>query len=56
MKIRRVVLTEEPYPNCIVSGEELGYYSPVYEITRDDGQVVYVSAKTFFALNKLIAA
>ena len=52
MKIRRVVLTEEPYPSCVVSGKEMGYFSAVYEITRDDGQIVYVDHKSFVVLNK----
>jgi hypothetical protein len=52
MKIRRVVLTEEPYPTCVVSGKQLGNFSAVYEITREDGTVVYVDHKTFTALNK----
>lgn len=55
MKIRRVVLTEEPYPSCVVSGEEMGYFSATFEVTRDDGQVVYVDAKSFFELNKRIS-
>lgn len=56
MKIRRVVLTEEPYPKCVVSGEPLGYFSAVFEITRTDNEVVYVDAKSFVALNEKIAA
>jgi hypothetical protein len=52
MKIRRVVLTEEPYPNCAVSGEPFEYFSPVFEVTRADGTLVYVAAKSLVALNK----
>jgi hypothetical protein len=52
MKIRRVVLTEEPYPTCVVSGAQLGYFSPVFEITRDDGTVVYVAAEVASELFK----
>ena len=52
MKIRRIVLTEEPYPKCAVSGEQFGYFSAVFEVTRSDGQVVYVDTKSFTALNK----
>jgi hypothetical protein len=52
MKIRRVVLTEEPYPTCAVSGKQLGNFGAVYEITREDGTVVYVDYKTFIALEK----
>ena len=49
MKIRRVVLTEEPYPTCVVSGKQLKEYSATFEITRDDGTVVYVAAEDVIA-------
>ena len=54
MRIRRVVLTEEPYPICVVSGKQLDYFSPVFEVTRDTGDIVYVDAATFNAMNKTI--
>lgn len=54
MKIRRLVLTEEPYPKCVVTDKQLDYFSPVFEVTRDDGEVVYVDAATFTALFKTI--
>ena len=54
MKIRRVVLTEAPYPTCAVSGKQLDYFSPVFEVTRDDSEVVYVDAAAFTAMNKTI--
>ena len=56
MRIKRVVLTVEPYPKCVVSGEPLGYFSAVFEITRTDNEVVYVDAKSFVALSKMIAS
>jgi hypothetical protein len=52
MKIRRVVLTEEPYPTCVVSGKQLGHFSAVFEVTKEDETVVYVDHKSFIALNK----
>ena len=52
MKIRRVTLTEEPYPKCIVSGKQLKEYSATFEVTRDDGTVVYIHHEAFTALRK----
>lgn len=52
MKIRRVVLTEKPYPTCVVSGKQLKEYSATFEITRDDGTVVYVAAEVALELFK----
>ena len=54
MKIKRVVLTEKPYPTCAVSGKPLGYVNPVYEGTQKDGKVVYVDAGAVAALFKTI--
>ncbi len=51
MKIRRVVLTEEPYPTCAISGKPLGYFSAIYEVTQDDGKVVHID---YAAVNTLI--
>ena len=52
MKIRRVVLTEEPYPTCVVTGKQLKEYSATFEVTRDDGTVVYVAAEVGLELFK----
>ena len=54
MKIRRVVLTEAPYPTCIVSGKQLKDFSATFEVTRDDGSVVYIEDKSFNALYKTV--
>jgi peptidyl-tRNA hydrolase len=53
VKITRVVLQEEPYPNCIISGKQLGYFAPVYKIERDDKTVVYVDLQSYLALHRL---
>ena len=58
MKIRRITLTPEPYPalntypTCVVSGKQLKEYSATFEITRDDGTVVYVAAEVALELFK----
>ena len=52
MKIRRVVLAEESYPTCVVSGKQLKEYSATFEVTRDDGTVVYVAAEVGLELFK----
>jgi len=44
MKIRRVVLTEESYPTCVVSGKHLKDYSVTLEVTPDYGTVVFGGA------------
>ena len=54
MKIRRVVLTEKPYPTCAISGKPLGYFNAVYEVTQKDGKVVYLDAGAVSALFKTI--
>jgi hypothetical protein len=51
MKVRRVVLTEEPYPICAISGKSLGYFNATYEVTQADGKVVYVN---YAAVNALL--
>lgn len=51
MKIRRVTLTEAPYPTCVVSGKQLQDFNATFEVTRDDGEVVYVHVDAFNALN-----
>lgn len=53
MKVRRVVLTEKPYPTCVLSGKQLGYFDPVYELTRDDGEVIFVHYKSILDFNKI---
>ncbi len=52
MKIRRVVLTEKPYPTCAISGKQLKDFSATFEITRDDGDIVYVDAQVGLSLFK----
>lgn len=54
MNIRRVVLTEEPYPTCAVSGKKLGYFNPIFEITREDGKVVHINYASINTLLKTI--
>ena len=54
MKIRRVVLTEAPYPICAVSGKQLEGFNATFEVTRDDGEVVYIEYKSFNELCKTI--
>ena len=54
MKIRRVALTEAPYPICAVSGKQLKDFSTTFEVTRDDGTVVYIEDKSFNELCKTI--
>ena len=54
MRIRRVVLTEAPYPTCVVSGKQFKDFSATFEVTRDNGKVVYVDADAFHALLKTI--
>lgn len=53
MKIRRVVLTEAPYPTCVLSGKQLKDFNATFEVTRDDGTVVYVDAEAALALYRL---
>jgi len=52
MKVRRVTLTEEPYPICVVSDKQLKEYSASFELTRDDGTVVYIAAEVALELFK----
>ena len=54
MKVRRVVLTEKPYPTCAISGKPLGYFNAVYEVTQKDGKVVHVDHAAVNALLRTV--
>jgi hypothetical protein len=53
MKISRIVLQEEPYPKCAISGKQLGYFQPVFKIERYGGEEVYVDLESYLALNRM---